>query len=59
MYWEIWGKKGKCSLQPHECVHSTHGKLYIFGKVRSVVFHSYYEDINLAVIKVSPIFSVC
>ncbi len=45
-------------------IHSTHGKLYIFGKVRPssfqkyIVFHGYYEDIYLAVIKVSPIFPV-
>ncbi len=47
---------------PHNYPHITHGKLYIFGKVRSssfqkyIDFHSYYKDIHLAVVKTFPIF---
>ncbi len=33
-YLEIRGKWGKSRLQPHECLQITHGKRYIFGKVR-------------------------
>ncbi len=39
-----------------------HEKLYIFGKMRSspfqkyIVFHSYYKDIHLAVVNITPIF---
>ena len=63
-YMEILDKQGKCWLQSHECLRNTHGKLYISGKVSSsafqkcILFHSYNEDIHLAVIKVSPIFPV-
>ena len=58
MYWEIWGKYW---LQLYECLHSTHGKVYIFGKVgvfsfqKDIVCHTYYENIDQAVTIISPI----
>ena len=53
MYWEKRGKLGKSCLLQEKYLHSTHGKLYIFGKKeissfqKYIVFHEYYEDIYL------------
>ena len=63
-YWEKRGKSGKlCSLQG-KYLHSTHGKLYIFGKRETssfqkyIVFHGHYGDIYLTVIMISPFFPI-
>ncbi len=37
----VLGKQGKSWLQPHERLHSTYGKLYIFVKLRSSPFQKY------------------
>ncbi len=48
-------------ILPHECLRSTHGKLYISGKVRSspfqkyIAFHSYFKEIHLVVVRITPI----
>ncbi len=63
-YWEIWGKRGQPWLQPDECLYRCYGKLCIFGKgkissfQKCIVFHRYYEDIHMAVPRISPIFPV-
>ncbi len=64
MYLEIWGKYGNSGLQPDGWANSTHGKLYIFGKMtlfsfqKYIVSYGYYKSIHLAIIRSSPVFPV-
>ena len=57
------GEKGTTvHVQQNKSLHSKHEKLYIIGmqKLPSfqkyIVFHGYYRDMNLPVIRISPIF---
>ncbi len=63
-YWEILGKYGNSWLQSDGLANSTHGKLYIFGKMRLssfrkyIVFYAYPKSIHIAVFRSSPFFQV-
>ena len=53
------------TLEPDECLKSRHRKLHIFGKRKvcpfqiCIVFHGYYVDTHLAVVRKIPNFPVC
>ncbi len=63
-YWEILGKYGNSWLQSDGLANSTHGNLYIFGKMRLssfrkyIVFYAYPKSIHIAVFRSSPFFQV-